>query len=415
MADSISDSLVGRLATERKLLTSAELSACQAEQKRLLKEEGKRLPLSEVMLRLGYITRSQLQRLGGDMDDSITTRAQQIPGFQILERLGSGAMATVFKARQLSLDRLVAIKVLSKKLGENPEFVERFYREGRAAARLSHNNIVQAIDVGEAGGYHYFVMELIDGKTVFDDLAAGKTYSEKDALNIVIQVARALEHASERGFVHRDVKPKNIMITKDGVAKLADMGLAREMSDREAAEAEAGRAYGTPYYISPEPSKGERHIDFRADIYSLGATFYHMVTGKVPFESNTPAAVMHKHLKEPLVPPDHLVPTLSTGLGEVIERMMAKDRNERYSSMADLIADLEAIQRGEPPLRARKRYDPNILQSLADSGEAVENESSTAAEEAPPPTKLLIWLFVLGTLLGISVIANILLLVSVMS
>ncbi|NLU22293.1 MAG: serine/threonine protein kinase, partial [Phycisphaerae bacterium] len=327
----------------------------------------------------------------------------------------SGAMATVFKARQLSLDRLVAIKVLSKKLGENPEFVERFYREGRAAARLSHNNIVQAIDVGEAGGYHYFVMELIDGKTVFDDLAAGKTYSEKDALNIVIQVARALEHASERGFVHRDVKPKNIMITKDGVAKLADMGLAREMSDREAAEAEAGRAYGTPYYISPEQIKGERHIDFRADIYSLGATFYHMVTGKVPFESNTPAAVMHKHLKEPLVPPDHLVPTLSTGLGEVIERMMAKDRNERYSSMADLIADLEAIQRGEPPLRARKRYDPNILQSLADSGEAVENESSTAAEEAPPPTKLLIWLFVLGTLLGISVIANILLLVSVMS
>jgi serine/threonine-protein kinase len=133
-------------------------------------------------------------------------------------------MATVFKARQLSLDRMVAIKVLSKKLGENPEFVERFYREGRAAARLSHNNIVQAIDVGEAGGYHYFVMELIDGKTVFDDLAAGKTYSERDALNIIIQVARALEHAAERGFVHRDVKPKNIMITKDGVAKLADMG-----------------------------------------------------------------------------------------------------------------------------------------------------------------------------------------------
>ncbi len=414
MADGIGDSLVGKLAMERKLLTPAELISCQAEQKRLLKEEGKRLPLSEVMLLMGYVTRSQLQRLNGDMEDSITTRAQQIPGFQILERLGAGTMATVFKAKQLSLDRMVAIKVLSKKLGENPEFVERFYREGRAAARLGHNNIVQAIDVGEAGGYHYFVMEYIDGKTVFDDLAAGKTYSEKDALNIVIQVARALEHASERGFVHRDVKPKNIMITKDGVAKLADMGLAREMSDREAAEAEAGRAYGTPYYISPEQIKGERHIDFRADIYSLGATFYHMVTGKVPFESNTPAAVMHKHLKEPLIPPDHLVPTLSTGLGEVIERMMAKDRNERYSSMADLLADLESIQRGEPPLRARKRYDPDILQSIADSGEVIASEPA-AEEPSTPPTNLLVWLFVLGALLGISVIGNLVLAFALLS
>jgi eukaryotic-like serine/threonine-protein kinase len=318
----------------------------------------------------------------------------------------------VFKARQLSLDRMVAIKVLSKKLGENPEFVERFYREGRAAARLSHNNIVQAIDVGDAGGYHYFVMELIDGKTVFDDLAAGRTYSEKDALNIIIQVARALEHAAERGFVHRDVKPKNIMITRDSVAKLADMGLARETSDREAAEAEAGRAYGTPYYISPEQIKGERNIDFRADIYSLGATFYHMVTGKVPFESNTPAAVMHKHLKEPLIPPDHIVPTLSTGLGEVIERMMAKDRDERYTSMADLISDLEAIQRGEPPLRARKRYDPNILQGLAESGETVHMESPVAEEVPVTSASSLVWMFVLGGLLGISVIVNIVLLVT---
>ncbi|GMV97726.1 MAG: serine/threonine protein kinase [Phycisphaerae bacterium] len=412
MAEAIGDTVIGRLAVERKLMTQSELSACQAEQKRLYKEEGKRLPLSEVALQMGYLTRSQLQRIAGDMEDSIATRAQQIPGFQILEKLGSGAMATVFKARQLSLDRLVAVKVLSKKLGENPEFVERFYREGRAAARLNHNNIVQAIDVGEAGGYHYFVMEYVEGKTVFDDLAAGKVYSEKDALALVIQVARALEHASERGFVHRDVKPKNIMITKDNVAKLADMGLAREMSDREAAEAEAGRAYGTPYYISPEQIKGERHIDFRADIYSLGATFYHMVTGKVPFESNTPASVMHKHLKEALIPPDHIVPTLSTGLGEVIERMMAKNPDDRYSSIADLIADLEAIQRGEPPLRARKRYDPNILQGLAESGETVQMQSPVAEEVPAAPVHSLVWIFVLGGLLGVSIIVNIILAVT---
>ncbi|UCD29582.1 MAG: serine/threonine protein kinase [Planctomycetota bacterium] len=410
MADVISDSQVGRLAVERKLMSLEELNDCLEEQKKLLKKEGKRVSLSEVMLRCGFVTRSQIQRLGMDMEDSIARRAQQIPGFQILGKLGQGAMATVFKARQLSLDRIVAIKVLPKKLGENPEFVQRFYKEGRAAARLNHNNIVQAIDVGEAGGYHYFVMEYIDGKTVYDDLAANKIYTEEEALDIVIQVARALEHASERGFVHRDVKPKNVMLTKGGVAKLADMGLARETADLKAAVAEAGRAYGTPYYISPEQIRGEVNIDFRADVYSLGATFYHMVSGKLPFEGTTPAAVMHKHLKEPLIPPDHVVPTLSAGVGEVIEGMMAKKREDRYTSYGDLLTDLEAVARGEPPLQARKRYDDNLLQGLAESGETVEMESPEAEDEPVTATIPLVWVFVIGALLGVSVIVNMILL-----
>ncbi len=409
MSDTFSETQVGRLAIDRKLLTPEELNDCLEEQKRLAKE-GKRLSLTEVMLKCGYVTRSQLGRLGTDLEDSIARKAQQIPGFQILGKLGAGAMATVFKARQLSLDRVVAVKVLPKKLGENPEFVERFYREGRAAARLNHNNIVQAIDVGAApDGYHYFVMEYIDGKTVYDDLAANKVYSEKDAINIVLQVARALEHASERGFVHRDVKPKNIMLTREGVAKLADMGLARETSDVKAAMAEAGKAYGTPYYISPEQIRGELNIDFRADVYSLGATFYHMVTGKLPFEGTTPAAVMHKHLKEPLVPPDHINPALSTGVGEIIERMMAKKREDRYAAMHDLIVDLEAVQRGEPPLHARKKYDPHLLKDLAESGETVEIPSPDEEEQAPRSPATLVWLFVLGALLGVSIIINIIL------
>jgi serine/threonine-protein kinase len=273
---------------------------------------------------------------------------------------------------------------------------------------------VQATDVGAAGAYHYFVMEYIDGKTVYDDLAAGKIYSERDALEIVIQVGRALEHAAARGFVHRDVKPKNIMLTKDNVAKLADMGLARETSDVKLAAAEAGRAYGTPYYISPEQIRGEVKIDFRADLYSLGATFYHMVTGKLPFEGTTPAAVMHKHLKEPLVPPDHIVPTLSTGVGEVIERMMAKKVDDRYESFSDLITDLEAISRGEPPLMARKDYDSNVLEGLADGGEAMRSAApvSQQTEQAAPSSALWIAVMVMGALLGISLIVNIILLVS---
>ena len=241
-------------------------------------------------------------------------------------------MATVYKAKQVSLDRVVAVKVLPKRMSSNKEFVERFYKEGKAAAKLNHPNIVGAVDVGEANGYHYFVMEYVEGETVHDRLEKGERYSEKESLNIVTQVAKALAHAHKAGFIHRDVKPKNIMITPEGIAKLADMGLAREASDMEAAQAEAGRAYGTPYYISPEQIRGELNIDARADIYSLGATFYHMVTGRVPFDASTPSAVMHKHLKDYLVPPDHLVPDLSTGVGEIIDVAMAKKRKMRYNS-----------------------------------------------------------------------------------
>src|SRR6185369_4345139 len=195
-------------------------------------------------------------------------------------------------------------------------------------------------------------------------------YSEKEALQIIIQVCRALAHAHKAGFIHRDVKPKNIMMTPDGVAKLADMGLAREASDVEAAQAEAGKAYGTPYYISPEQIRGELDVDQRADLYSLGATFYHMVTGKVPFDAPTPSAVMHKHLKEELIPPDHLNPTLSAGVGEIIETAMQKSRRKRYQTAEEMLTDLERVAAGEPPLVAKKAFDLDALASLENTGVA---------------------------------------------
>src|SRR5690606_1418516 len=153
---------------------------------------------------------------------------------------------------------------------QNPQFIERFYAEGRAAAQLNHPHIVQAYDVGKAGEYHYFVMEYVDGRTVYDDIVKHKRFGEAEAIEPGRQVAKALGHAHERGIIHRDVKPKNIMITKEGVVKLADMGLARAMSDKEAAEAEAGKAFGTPFYISPEQIRGETDVGPEADIYSLG-------------------------------------------------------------------------------------------------------------------------------------------------
>lgn len=371
----------GRVVIEQGLATQDELQLCVAKQ-RSLEQAGQRIALPELLVKEGFLTPNQAKRLSSQLEDSGSRPAQTIPGFQVIQKVGAGAMATVYRARQLSLDRIVAIKILPRRLSENKEFVDRFYREGRAAARLNHPNIVQAFDVGERDGYHYFVMEYVDGHTVYDELVKKQVYPEKDALTVILQMAHALEHANKRGFVHRDVKPKNIMLDSHGVSKLADMGLAREASDVKAAMAEAGRAYGTPYYIAPEQIRGELDIDFRADMYSLGATLYHMVTGRVPYDGPTPSAVMHKHLKEPLTPPDHINQKLSTGLGEVIEVMMAKDRNGRYSSFADLIKDLEAVARGEPPTIARHRYDSGLLEGLVDGQQPLESSGAIRDAEA---------------------------------
>ena len=273
-------------------------------------------------------------------------------------------MATVFLAHQISLDRSVAIKVLPKKFSDNTNFINRFYQEGRAAAKLNHPNIVSAFDVGKAGEHHYFVMEFVDGPTVYDLIVKKKRIPEAEAVEIVRQTALALQHAHERGFIHRDIKPKNIMVTADKIVKLADLGLARALSDKEAAKAEAGRAYGTPYYISPEQIRGDEKIDQRADLYGLGATFYHMVTGKVPYTGKNPSDVMHKHLKSELVPPDHRNPELSGGCAQVIEMLLAKNPKERYQSASDLIKDLELVAADEPPYFAKRELDLIQVESL---------------------------------------------------
>lgn len=404
---------ISRLVVDRNLATLEEVRACLSKV-RDREAAGQESTLEEVLLEEGLITPRQLRRLLGSSDDSGLHRpAQQIPGFQIIGKLGAGAMATVFKARQISLDRIVAIKVLPKRLSENREFVDRFHKEGKAAAKLNHNNIVQAIDVGDAGGYHYFVMEYVDGYTVYDELSKGKIYGEPEALQIIIQIARALEHAHQRGFIHRDVKPKNIMLTRDRVAKLADMGLARETSDVDAAMAEAGRAYGTPYYISPEQVRGEVDIDARADVYSLGVTFYHMVTGRVPFDAPTPAAVMHKHLKEPLIPPDHINTTLSSGVGEIVEVMMTKDRTERYANTTDLLEDLDAVARGEPPVHAHEKCDVGLLQGLSTGRPPEVNPRSQRPARRDYPDQG--WPITLSIGLGVSVVLNVILVIMLLS
>ncbi|GAB4194598.1 MAG: hypothetical protein Kow00105_08830 [Phycisphaeraceae bacterium] len=395
-----SDTLLGKLVVERGLATNEDVERCMRLQQELSLESSapgdseppNQRSLAQLLVEEGVVTQKQIERLRPEVEEQSGKR--QIPGYQILERLGSGAMATVYKARQLSLDRLVAIKVLPRRHTNNQDFVKRFIAEGRAAAKLNHPNIVGAIDVGQAGDTYYFVMEYVEGRSVFEEIQEKGPYSEEDALKIAIDIAKALDHAHKAGFVHRDVKPKNIMLTVDNVAKLADMGLARAVSDREAAEAEAGKAFGTPYYISPEQIKGELDVDKRADIYSLGCTLYHMVTGRVPFDGPNPSAVMRKHLNTDATPVDHINPNLTRGLAEIIEVCMAKDRKQRYASAGDLLRDLEAVARGEPPPLARKMFDLSQLSALDQSAgplEIVQLNEPESIVESP-----LFWVAAIG-------------------
>jgi serine/threonine-protein kinase len=402
------DTEVGRVVVESGLATRSEIEFCREQQKQA--SDPNQRSIADILVEHNFITVNQAKRIRQTIEER---KGSQIPGYQLLGKLGKGAMATVYKAKQISLDRIVAVKVLPKRSSDNIEFVERFYKEGKAAARLAHNNIVQAIDVGSTSdGYHYFVMEYVEGKTLYDvmqppPVGEGRAFTEQAALDIIIQIADALHHAHQRGLIHRDVKPKNILLTPQGVAKLTDLGLARAADDKEAAESEAGKAYGTPYYISPEQIRGDVDIDFRADIYSLGATMYHLVTGSPPFDGETPSAVMHKHLKQPLTPPDHINTALSAGIGEIIEVAMAKNREDRYASTTDMLEDLRVVRTGHPPIHARRQVDVDQIAKIEETARTVDID--------PSPGRAINWshpmIVTLLVICGISIFINLVLLI----
>jgi serine/threonine-protein kinase len=300
----------------------------------------------------------------------------------------------------------VAIKVLQPRLASNPRDLERFLHEAQVAAKLSHNNVVQAIDAGSAGKLHYFVMEYVEGTTINKLIEGGKIYTEREALDIMMQMAQALDHAHRRGLVHRDIKPANIIITPENVAKLADLGLAKQQSGDAFAEEDKGLIRGTPFYIAPEQIQRAEDIDIRADIYSLGATLYHMVTGQQPFTAKSIRALFEAHLKRKLVPPDHLNTALSGGLGEMVEFMMAKNRDERYPSPKELIRDLECLLDGESPRFARQGNRAGVIQGLTQAAPEVEPLASI-----DQPGIALHWVIALAVLLGVSLVFNIILLI----
>jgi serine/threonine-protein kinase len=389
-----------------KLISRGLLSAEECQQCRATGEETAGVdPFLIRLVKAKYLTRGQALRV--KQQERAPALTLEIPGYEVLEKLGEGSMGEVYKARQLSMDRLVAIKKLKPRLATNAEFIERFQREAHLAAKFSSNNAVQAIDVGAVGSDHYFVMEYVEGVSIKEQLEKGKVYEEREAVDIVLQIAQALQHAHRRGLLHRDVKPANIILTAEGIAKLADLGMARDTADQTRAEEEKGMAIGTPYYMAPEQVEGRTDVDIRADIYSLGATFYHMVTGQPPFPGKKVKEVLLAHIEQELTPPDHLNTKLSSGLGEVVECMMAKDRDQRYQTPADLIVDLECLLNGEAPRLARQRMNVSALKGLT-HGETDDDEDE---EDEPAPAGVpVVWVYVGGAALGVSLLLNLILL-----
>ena len=269
-----------------------------------------------------------------------------IPGYVLEEWLGEGTMGAVYKAKQISLDRTVAVKVLTPYLAKNERYLKRFQREARAVAKLNHPNVVSGIDVGESKGCRFFVMEYVEGPTLLQMLEQEGRLDAMSATRIILQVAKALDHAHKAGLVHRDVKPANIIVTTKGnVAKLCDLGLAKEVAEG-GADTGDGRAMGTPFYISPEQARGDPTIDIRSDLYSLGATYYHAVCGRPPFGGPTPAVIMAKHLTEQLVPVRQVIPAVPPGVAAAIERAMKKSRADRYQAPEEMIDDLDDVLEG---------------------------------------------------------------------
>ncbi len=294
--------------------------------------------------------------------------------YELLEVIGAGGMAVVYKARCHRLNRLVAVKILKADLAQDAEFRRRFHDESQAVAMLSHPNIVAVYDVSHSDDLDYIVMELIDGITLKQYMQKkGPSLNWREALHFITQIMRALSHAHSRGIIHRDIKPHNLMVLRDGSVKVSDFGIARITSAHQSTLTQ--EALGSVHYISPEQARGS-HIDARSDIYSAGVVLYEMITGRLPFEGETPVAVAIQHINSIPLSPRELDPELPEALEAITMKAMAPDPDERYLNADEMLADLEEF-----------RKNPNINFDYT-TEDLRSGDEPTRPVPVPPATEL---------------------------
>jgi serine/threonine-protein kinase len=297
-------------------------------------------------------------------------KGQEIGGFILKDKLGVGGMGEVWLAYHATMDRHVALKILSPKFTSNKEFLDRFIKEAKHSGKLNHTNIVTAYHAGAENGIYYLAISYVDGKNLRDRIDGGEMIPERESLLIAKSIADALGYAwDEFRIVHRDIKPANIIIDKKGITKILDLGISKSL-DEDSSLTMTGTFVGTPFYMSPEQALGDKNIDFRADIYSLGATLYHMLTGTVPFEASTVMAIVSRHLRDPLPPASERNPALSKQCCVLLEVMMAKRREERQQSWLEVGNDIDLVLRGQyPKTPLPKNEEANRVYSVSSSEE----------------------------------------------
>ncbi|MGD0088457.1 MAG: SUMF1/EgtB/PvdO family nonheme iron enzyme [Planctomycetota bacterium] len=389
MAGSISDEAFAHAVQQLGGATFEQLEAARAEQAAAAARDTP-LSLAEVLVRQGLVTPAIRENIERKLQAEQAGGLQQLGPYKLLKKLGEGGMGAVYLAEDTMAGRKVAVKVLPKKYSDEREFLTRFRREAQSTGKLNHANIVVAYNVGEDAGTHYYAMEYCEGETLDRVLKRQQRLPWDSGLEIAAQVARGLKHAHDHGVIHRDIKPANIFICapigsagvppatgsagvspatgsagvspatpeaggtpalpEGFVAKILDLGLSKNISGEEQSfYTQSGAIVGTPHYISPEQARGDKGIDGRTDVYSLGATLYHLLTGQTPFQASTALAILNKHLTEELPNPQDIVPDIPDGVVQVIMRMMAKDPNDRYANCAELLADLEEVAQGKLP------------------------------------------------------------------
>ncbi|KLU61030.1 serine/threonine-protein kinase PrkC [Peptococcaceae bacterium CEB3] len=303
--------------------------------------------------------------------------------YEVIERIGAGGMAIVYKAKDLLLNRIVTVKVLREQFLSDEDFVKRFRREAQSAASLSHPNIVSIYDVGKDGNIEYIVMEYVEGRDLKEIIREFAPLSPEQAINLTCQIGEAIRHAHQHHIIHRDIKPHNILVTAEGRAKVTDFGIARAVS--AATVTHTGDIVGSVHYLSPEQAKG-LPSDERSDLYSLGIILYELLTGKVPYDGETPIAIALKHLQEVPTRPSQLNPRVGPDLENVIMRAIAKSAEQRYATAGDFLADLEKVRSGKPVPKPEEPLDLDATQvhrGVMPLTETAGGMNSNPAEERP--------------------------------
>ncbi|HEX2973845.1 MAG TPA: serine/threonine-protein kinase [Tepidisphaeraceae bacterium] len=293
--------------------------------------------------------------------------AGKLGGYELKRKLGQGGMGTVYLARQISLDRDVAVKVLDTDLGRDAQFVSRFVREAYAAAQLVHHNVVQIHDIGEEQQTHFYSMEFVKGHSLADVIRTEGAIAPDTAAGYILQAARGLKIAHDQGMIHRDIKPENLLLSLDGIVKVADLGLVKRRDEQETAAAQTGPAremsgmtlakstMGTPAYMAPEQAEDAGSVDARADIYSLGCTLFALLTGKPPFEGKTAEAVLEQAKTREVASPKALNPQVPSELSRIVHMMTMRNREERYANIGLVIRDAVLHQRARGAVTGFRR------------------------------------------------------------